>query len=347
MPERPAKSSARTGAHLAVSGRDAHLTVDRRADAASAPRSDYVELHCHSGFSLLDGASNPEALIARAAAVGMRAIALTDHDDLGGAVRWAEAGKEHGVEAIVGLELTVGAPDGRAAPPAERPADGGPGRVPASHLTLLAMDQAGYRNLSRLVTLARSGERGAPAAPWDEVERHASGLFCLTGCPFGEIPQRLARDDEAGARERLGRLAELFDGRVAVECWDHALASERAVVPRLVALAGSLDLPWLVTNDVHYATAKGRLVHDVLTCLRHQTTLDLAGTLLRPSAEWHLKRPDRIAHRWRHYPEGLAATREVAERCAFRMAALTPTLPAFPTPPGVSADDHLAALVGA
>ena len=331
---------------LTAPGRAAALAGRSRADARSAasPRSDYVELHCHSGFSLLDGASNPEALIARASAVGLTAVALTDHDDLGGAVRWAEAGKEHGVEAIVGLELTVGEPGGRAAP-------GTPGRIegaPAStsHLTLLAMDQSGYRNLSRLVTLARSGERGTPAAPWDEVERYAAGVFCLTGCPFGDVPQRLARDDEAGARDRLGRLAEVFGGRVAVECWDHALASERAVVPRLVALAGSLDLPWLVTNDVHYATPRGRLVHDVLTCLRHRTTLDLAGTLLRPNGEWHLKRPDRIAHRWRHYPEGVAATREVAERCAFRMAALTPTLPVFPTPPGVSADDHLAALVG-
>jgi len=292
-------------------------------------RTDYVELHCHSGFSLLDGASNPETLMARAAAIGMPAVALTDHDDLGGAVRWSEAGRERGVEAIVGLELTAG------------------DREAGSHLTLLATDQTGYRNLSRLVTLARSAERGAPAAPWDAVERHAAGLFCLTGCPFGEVPQRLARDDEAGARERLGRLAEVFGGRVAVECWDHALASERAVVPRLVALAGSLDLPWLVTNDVHYATPGARLVHDVLTCLRHQTTLDDAGTLLRPNGEWYLKRADRIAHRWRHYPEGLAATRAVAEQCAFRMAALAPTLPAFPTPPGITADDHLAALVAA
>ena len=346
---------------------EAHI-VSRRTGAFPCPCApvplcprapvppDYVELHCHSGFSLLDGASNPEALIARATAIGMRAVALTDHDDLGGAVRWAEAGREHGVEAIVGLEVTVGEADGRTDAQTHRRTVDGPSPcvrasvplcVPISHLTLLATDQVGYHNLSRLVTLARSGERGAPAVPWEEVERHVAGLFCLTGCPSGEVPQRLARNDEAGARARLGRLAEVFGGRVAVECWDHALASERAVVPGLVALAGSLDLPWLVTNDVHYATRGGRLVHDVLTCLRHQTTLDEAGMRLRPNGEWYLKRPERVAHRWRHYPEGIAATREVAERCAFRMAALTPTLPTFPTPPGVSADDHLAALVAA
>jgi error-prone DNA polymerase len=288
-------------------------------------KMDYVELHCHSGFSLLDGASNPETLVQRAAAVGMQAIALTDHDDLGGAVRWAEAGREYGVEAIIGLEATLG----------------------QSHVTLLAMDEAGYRNLSRLITLGRSAERGAPSLAWPQLESHAAGLFCLTGCPFGEVPQRLARDDEPGARERLGCLTSVFGGRVAVECWDHGLAEERAVVPKLITLAGELDLPWVVTNDVHYATPRGRLVHDVLTCLRHQTTLDEAGTLLRPSAEWHLKRPERMAHHWRHYPEALAATREVAGRCAFRMGQLTPALPAFPTPPGITADEYLAALIAA
>ena len=353
----------------------------------------YAELHCHSGFSLLDGASNPEDLVARAAAIGMRAIALTDHDDLGGAVRWAEAGLEHGVAAIVGVEVTAangeravrvgqrtanpltleedgGATSGglrarRSAPcvpsdgrSARGPSRGGaatrpdmaPGRRTdddISHLTLLAMTDAGYRNLSRLVSLARGGVRGAPALAWDTVERHAEGLFCLTGCPHGEVPRCLARGDEAGARERLGWLAEVFPGNVAVECWDHSLASERALVPDLIALAGALDLPWLVTNDVHYATPKGRFIHDVLTCLRHGTTLDQAGTLLRPNGEWYLKRPERIAHRWRHYPEGLAATLAVAERCAFRMGQLTPALPAFPAPPGVAVDEYLASLVSA
>jgi len=320
----------------------------------------YAELHCHSGFSLLDGASNPEDLLTRAAALGMPAVALTDHDDLGGTVRWAEAGAEHGVAAIIGVELTVdarGPSDDRSTRPAALPDHGAPVRprvrasvrpcvcAPLSHLTLLAMTESGYRNLSRLVSLARSGDRGAPAVTWDVVERHAQGLFCLTGCPHGAVPQHLARGDEAGARERLGWLADVFGGNVAVECWDHALAAERAVVPDLIALAGALDLPWLVTNDVHYATPQGRLVHDVLTCLRHGTTLDQAGTLLRPNGEWYLRRPERLAHRWRHYPEGLTATLSVAERCPFRMGQLTPALPAFPTPPGVSADDYLASLV--
>jgi len=286
----------------------------------------YVELHCHSGFSLLDGASDPETLVARAAAIGMPSIALTDHDDLGGAVRWAEAGREHGIESLIGLELTVGE------------------RVP-SHLTLLACNERGYRNLSRLVTLARGKDRGEARVAWDRLEQHADGLYCLTGCPSGEVPRLLAAGDERAARACLGRLSEVFGGSLAVECWDHALAEERTAVPQLIALAGELDLPWVVTNDVHYATPRGRLAHDVLTCLRHRTTLDEAGTLLRPNGEWYLKRPGRMAHHWRHYPEAIAATRMIAERCAFRMGQLTPALPVFPTPPGVTADDYLESLV--
>jgi error-prone DNA polymerase len=301
----------------------------------------YVELHCHSGFSLLDGASDPETLVERAVAIGMPAIALTDHDDLGGAVRWAEAGREHGVDALIGLELTVTG----VLQDAPSPSAGFTPRGATSHLTLLACNERGYRNLSRLVTLARAADRGDPRATWDDVAGHAAGLYCLTGCPAGEVPRLLAAGDERSARERLGWLSEVFRDRLAVECWDHGLAEERAVVPELIALAGALDLPWVVSNDVHYATPASRLVHDVLTCLRHGTTLDAAGTVLRPNAEWHLKRPERMAHHWRHYPEALAATRDIAARCAFRMGQLTPVLPAFPTPPGITADAYLASLV--
>jgi error-prone DNA polymerase len=277
---------------------------------------------------LLDGSSTPETLVARAAKLGMGAIALTDHDDLGGAVRCAEAGREHGVEALIGVELTVSSDADQ-----------------RSHLTLLACNEQGYRNLSRLVTLARSGERGDACAPWNDLERHAAGLYALTGCYFGEIPRRLACGDIKGGRRLAGRLAEVFGGNVAVECWDHGLPEERAVVSELIALAGALDIPWVVTNDVHYATPAGRLTHDVLTCLRHQTTLDDAGTLLRPNGEWFLKRPERVAHHWRHYPEAITATRAIAEQCGFRMGQLTPALPAFPTPMGQSADEYLRHLV--
>jgi error-prone DNA polymerase len=290
-----------------------------------------VELHCHSAFSLLDGASHPEALVDRAVELGYRTLALTDHDELGGIVAFAQAGDGAGLECIVGAELTVRG-------------DGGDGT--AHHLVLLAEDRAGYGNLSTLITRARMDcDRGRPSLPLDTVAAHASGLFALTGCPRGLVPRRLIAGDAQGARAAAGRLYDIFGGRLAIECWDHGLAEERALLPELIDLARELRVPWVVTNDVHYARASGRVVHDVLASLRHQRTLDEMGTRLRPNAEWRLQNPARMVERWRHHPEGIRATLGVAERCAFRLSELSPTLPAFPLPPGVSADEYLARLV--
>ncbi|HXT48975.1 MAG TPA: DNA polymerase III subunit alpha, partial [Gemmatimonadaceae bacterium] len=297
-------------------------------ERASSP---YTELHCHSAFSLLDGASHPEALVDRAVELGYRALALTDHDELGGIVAFAQAGDGAGLECIVGAELTVRG-------------DGGDGTT--HHLVLLAEDRAGYGNLSTLITRARMDcDRGRPSLPLDTVAAHASGLFALTGCPRGLVPRRLIAGDAQGARAAAGRLHYIFGGRLAIECWDHGLAEERALLPELIDLARVLRVPWVVTNDVHYARASGRVVHDVLASLRHQRTLDEMGTRLRPNAEWRLQSPARMVERWRHHPEGIRATLSIAERCAFRLSELSPTLPTFPLPPGVSADEYLARLV--
>jgi error-prone DNA polymerase len=293
-------------------------------------RSDgYVELHCHSAFSLLDGASHPDELVDRAIELGYHALALTDHDELGGIVAFAQAGDGGALECIIGSEITVR----------------GDGGVP-HHLVLLAEDRTGYGNLSTLITRARMEcDRGRPLLSLDTVAAHARGLFALTGCPRGLVPRRLIAGDAAGAREAAARLHDIFDGRLAIECWDHGLEEERALLEPLIGIARAIDVPWVVTNDVHYARASGRVVHDVLSSLRHKRTLDEMGTRLRPNAEWKLQIPARMVKRWGHHPEGVRATLAIAERCAFRLHDLHPTLPGFPLPPGVSADEYLARLV--
>ena len=299
--------------------------------------NDYVELHCHSCFSLLDGAALPEALAARAANLGMPALALTDHDELGGAVRFAQATGEVGIAGIIGAELKVevrGA--GRGVRDAPR----------ITHLVLLAETREGYGNLSTLITRARmENPRGEPCVSLELLAQHARGLFALTGCPRGWVPSLVAEGDLDGAYEAAAFLMDAFDSRMAIECWDHGLAQEREIVRGLIDVARALDLPWVVTNNVHYARARDRIVHDVLSCLRHEKKLDEMGTRLRPNGEWYLKSAASMRRRWRHAPEGIAATLEIAERCAFRMEQLEPTLPAFPLPPQVSADDYLEELV--
>ena len=159
------------------------------------------------------------------------------------------------------------------------------------------------------------------------------------------MPTLAARGDTDAACEAAATLMDIFDRRVAIECWDHGLPEERVTTARLIEIARALDVPWVVTNDVHYARARDRMVHDVLSCLRHDRTLDQMGTRLRPNAEWYLKSAAQIARRWRANLDGVRATLAVAERCAFRLDQLDPTLPAFPLPPGVSADEYLARLV--
>ncbi|HEU6453337.1 MAG TPA: PHP domain-containing protein [Gemmatimonadaceae bacterium] len=325
-------------------------STDRAADHRAIGRShsprigatEYVELHCHSAYSLLDGASLPEDLVERAVALGHRALALTDHDELGGVVAFAQAAHEKEIAGIIGAEITVAV--------ASRNADVagmlGASDDADSHLVLLAIDREGYGNLSTLVTRARmDNPRGRPRVPLDLVARHARGLFALTGCPRGRVPSLVARGEISAARRAAATLRDIFDGRIAIECWDHGLSEERAVVPHLVRIARDIGVQWVVTNDVHYAAPDARATHDVLCALRHERPLAEMGTRLRPNGEWYLKSAAQMRHRWRHHPEALRATVEIAERCAFRMRDLRPSLPKFPLPPGVTADDYLASLV--
>jgi error-prone DNA polymerase len=311
----------------------------------------YAELHCHSTFSLLDGASDPERLVERAVALGLHALALTDHDDVGGAVRFATAAKEAKLPGIHGTELTVDVPLPTAlgqhvgALPGRVVGDDGVPRL-RTHIVVLAESREGWGNLCTLITRARLDHpRGTPRVTLDQLAAHAGGLFALSGCARGWVPQLLAYGDARLARDAAGELAEMFSRRFAIECWDHALPEERALVAQLLPLAPAIGVPWVVTNDVHYALPTGRLAHDVLVSLRHGATLDQMGTKLRPNGEWYLKGRAQLAKRWSGREAGLTASVEIAERCAFRLDALKPKLPRFPLPAGVSEDEYLARLV--
>ena len=309
----------------------------------------YAELHCHSTFSLLDGASDPERLVERAVELGLPALALTDHDDLGGAVRFATAAKAANVAGIIGAELTIELMvDGRRQMvDADRlPSTIYPLPSACSHLVLLAESHTGYANLSSLITRARmDNPRGSPRVSLDTLARHADGLYALTGCARGAVPQALLRGGRDAACEALSTLLDIFGRRVSVEVWNHAIPEERALARELIAVARALDVPWVVTNDVHYARATQRLAHDVLCALRHGETLEAMGTRLRPNGEWYLKGHAQMRRRWQDDDVGIRQTLVIAERCAFRLSDLKPRLPHFTLPPGVSEDEYLARLV--
>jgi len=288
-------------------------------------KGDYVELHCHSAFSLADGASTPETLAARAAELGYEALALTDHDDLGGAVRFSKACAEVGIRPVFGAEVTL----------SDR-----------SHLTLIVENPAGWGNLCSLVTKGRmESPRGAPGVTDDDLAAHSAGLVALSGCPQGRVPRLLAGERWEEARDAVGRLSEIFPGRLYLEAWDHRTHGEAALSAALLELSRETGVPWTVTHDVHYAAPEQRPVHDLLTCVRRQVTLSEAHRqgLLRPSAEWCLQPPAEMMRRWRHAPEGVRRTREIAERCAgFVFSKGEPLHPDFPVPGAwEDVDDYL------
>jgi error-prone DNA polymerase len=286
--------------------------------------TEYVELHCHSYFSLLEGASSPEALAARAAGLGYPALALTDRDGLYGAVRFWRAAREQGVKPIVGAEVTL--------------ANGG-------HLTLLAESQTGYANLCRLLSAGQlAGGKGQPHLTLETIASHAGGLICLCGGHQGAVAAALLVGDERGARQAVETLRDIFGPEhLRIEVQRHALPGDGRLAAGLVALARRLDVDVVVTNDVHYAERSGQRLHDVLTCIRHHTTLPeaLLGGLLHPNSDRFLKTPAEMAALFADLPEALRNTLSIAERCQVSLDFSARRLPAFPAPEGHTSESYL------
>jgi DNA polymerase III alpha subunit len=286
------------------------------------PPDAYCELHAHSNFSFLDGASHPEELIGRAAQLGMPAVAVTDHAGLYAAVRlWkaaaqtrTDAARAAGlspVTAIVGLELTIPRDEGelrlarrgrKLNDPlrGERASRGWPGEhhagpIPGDHLVLLARDGAGYAALSRLASRGHlAGEKQYPIferslveSALDEARGHLVGL---SGCRNGEVPRHLLAGDRAAALEAArGWAGHFSDGDFALELSHHLAQDDDWLTAQLAELAHAAGLPTVVTNEVHYADPGGHRLQDVLVCIRHGATVEEARELLLPNAEYRLK----------------------------------------------------------
>ena len=269
---------------------------------------DYVELRCRSAFSFLAGASLPEDLVARAAALGYDAIALADHNGLYGAPRFFKAARDAGLRAIVGADVVV--------------EDGGT-------LHLLVESRTGYTNLCRLLTAgALDRTKGDARATWAQVEAHASGLVCLAGGDDGPLV------DPATAPVRLARLRTLFPDRLAVDVHHHRDRAGARMMGRLADLAGTHGVPVVATNDVRHAAPADRPLLDVLTCIRLGTAVDQAGRRLLPNVERHLKSATEMAALFRDTPAWIHESRRIAERCAFTLVDLPYRFPDYPLPAG-------------
>ncbi len=290
--------------------------------------ADYVELHAHSAYSFLDGASRPEELAARALELGYPALALTDHDGLYGSMGFAQFARAHGLQPITGAELTLAAPF---AADGDVPAGTSAGRAPTGraaepadcHVTVLAENAAGYANLCRLITRAHmESPRGEPRLDLDALLERPEGLILLSGCRRSPLLAALERGtDEA---ERLAvRLRDAFGpGNLFVELQHNAVHGDLARGRALGALADRLRIPVVATGNVHYHVADRHRLQDVLVAIRNRTTVDDSHALRRPNACFHLASPREMVWRFASRPDALRNTRAIAERCrAFDLTA--------------------------
>lgn len=282
-----------------------------------------AELHLHSCWSLLDGASTPDELILKARDLGYETLALTDHDGLYGSMEFAQAAKAFGIRAITGAEVTL---------------EGG------HHLTLLAATTKGYGNLCRILSIShQSGERKDPHLAFDVLARHTRGLIALTGCKHGEVPALVASGDITAATNALQRYIHWFGSEnVYIELQQNLVYGDTERVRRLIELARAHGLPYVATNDVHYHERDRHRLQDVMVAIRHRSTLEASHRERRENSEYYLKSSHEMEALFAEWPEALDESARIAERCTFDLARdLEYRFPDYDTPDGSTADQYL------
>ncbi len=305
-------------------------------------RVPYAELHCHSTFSFLDGASHPEVLAAEAARLGLEALAITDHDGFYGVVRFAEAARAVGLPTVFGAELTIDKLDTE---PGQADPDG-------THLLVLARGTEGYASLARVISEAQlAGEKGAPRMTMADLDRwlrpgEHEHWQILTGCRKGAVPRALVREGPAAARRELGALVDRF-GRhnVAVELWDHGDPADTVRNDAMAELAMAFELDVVATNNVHYAGPTDRRLATAMAAVRARRSLDEIQGWLPAGAGAHLRSGEEQARRFARYPGVVARAAEIGRECAFDLSLVAPNLPPFPCPDGLSEMGYLRRLV--
>ena len=284
---------------------------------------DYVELHCKSNFSFLEGANHPEELARQAAKLGYSALALTDTNGVYGAVRFSEAAILNGVRPIFGSEVVL---------------------ENSTRLVLLVVNRTGYRNLCLLLSDAlQSSPKGEARVTFTQLKKYVEGLIALSGTTLFEL---LVVGEIAAAETTAVRFLEVLGkNSFFLELFHHNLPQQEVYCQRLITLGTKLDIPFVATNMVHYCVPSDRRVQDVLTCIKHGVPLDKADGLLYPNSDRYLKPKSLMFKQFVHRPDAITNTIEITERCTFAMQELSTVLPEFPVPAGESTASYLRKLV--
>src|SRR5660397_85689 len=317
----------RNGVALAVTE---HREQKREADAR------FCHLHLHTDYSALDGGCTVDQVTARAAELGMPAVAITDHGVLSGVLHFYRSAVERGIKPILGLEAYVVEDRHRKDSQKED----------RWHLTLLAENNKGYRNLLRLSSRAfLEGYYFKPRVDYELLSEHSDGLICLSGCPSGRLSRALMKGSDQEAREDTERLLSIFGkGNVFLEIQCAGIKELEDLPPRLADLSETTGLPLVATNDVHYLGEEDAEAHDVLLCIQTGSRREEENRLKFSSQEFYLKSEKEMREAFRDYPEAVDNTLLVAERCEVELSFDQILLPSFETPAGESEPGFLRGL---
>jgi DNA polymerase III subunit alpha len=299
---------------------------------------DFVHLHCHSHFSLLDGANKIDAMVQKAAEQKMPALALTDHGNLFGAVQFHETARKHGVKPIIGCEVYV-AREGRKT--RDGRSDG------SNHLVLLAADSTGYSNLVRLVSLGYlEGFYYRPRIDKELLQQYSKGLIGLSACLKGGVAWYLNQGDCERARLEAGELAEILGpGNFFLELQSHGIEEQLKVNSGIVQLSRQLGIPLVATNDCHYLTQADAFAHDVLLCIQTGKTRKEDNRLAYKTDQFFFKTAQEMGSLFPDFPEALSNTLSIAERCSFEFGETRNVFPDFDVPAGFTIDSYFEKVV--
>jgi len=300
----------------------------------------FVHLHTHTEYSLLDGASRIGALFEQAREFQMPALAVTDHGSMFGALEFYEAGRATGVKPILGVEAYV-------APGSRFDRTPGESEEKYRHLTILARDDAGYRNLLRLVTDAHlEGFYHRPRIDKELLAERSAGLIGLSGCLASEVARLLVGGQDAKAAGVAASYRDLFgEGNFFLEVQDHGLAEQRTVLPKLVEMSRTTGIPLVPTNDLHYTVRQDAKPHDVLLCIQQQKVQTDTNRLRFDSDQFYMKSAEEMREVFQDLPEACDNTLRIAEMCELELSYGELHLPRFEPPVGMDRDAYLRRLV--
>ncbi len=298
-------------------------------------KGNFVHLHLHSQYSLLDGAIKFKDLFSQAKEYGMSAVALTDHGNLFGAAEFYKEAKKTGIKPIIGCEVYVAPSSRRDKSPEEK----------NHHLTVLSMNEEGYRNLSKLITKAYfEGFYRKPRIDYELLDIHREGLIVLSGCLNSELSKHIIANDLEGALRTAAKYKEIFGDRYYLEIQANRLPEQDIVNQKIKEIGKRLGVYAVATNDCHYLRSDDSKPHDVLLCIQTGTTVNDEKRLKFNGDEYFLKSREEMIECLKEFPEEIERTIEIAQRCNIEFKTNGYKLPLFRLEGGESLDEHMALL---